>query len=632
MAQRSATTPKPFLSVAASALLLALIVTCALHVPHVAADASPEERLAARYSPIAYLKTQKKPCDDSGEPFTPGPVESVVGNPAVVLREAAGIGLGEDPVDAHGPSAADLAAQESDAYLDLPGDPFSPGCDYEREYRKWMAGKEPVAYARFATESGRSGSALQYWLWYPFNDFNNRHEGDWEMVQLTFAASTAAAALTQSPTSVAYAQHGGGETAAWGAAKLRIEDGHPVIYPAAGSHATHFSSHVFLGWGEHGTGFGCDDTSGPSTRVPLKAILLPEQVDPNGPFGWLLFPGRWGQRLPWEYNGPTGPQTKRQWDHPLSWADDLRKDSLALPDAPSVGPSPTGAFCALTAVGSQVLMAGIVNPIVVAIECLVLLAALFLLWRSVRGLLRPALSLYRRYWRVFIPVGLFLVPLGLASYLIGLLVSITPPGAWVLNLLDHDSSVRLAFMFAAGGPQDIIILLLVGPAIVRAVASSQSDRTPQIGDASRPAPGELRSLTAALLREVAVITLLALSVVGLPWALWQSVRWSFSSQAVVIGGARSGTRALALSTASVSKRWWQTFGVTAAFALIAVAPGPLIGIFLLIFAGQSVGLVNALGGFFYALTFPFATIGLTLFYLRQSSPRRDDSTQVAQNG
>ncbi|HVX31164.1 MAG TPA: hypothetical protein VHA53_11850, partial [Nitrolancea sp.] len=247
-----------------------------------------EERLAERYAPIAYLKTQKNECDENGEPYPPGPVETVLDNPAIALREGGALSLGEDPVDVLGPTAADLATQSSDAYLDLPGDPFRPGCDYEREYRKWMAGREPVAYARFATEEGRTGGALQYWLWYPFNDFNNRHEGDWEMIQITFAASTPEAALDETPTSVAYAQHGGGETAAWDASKLRKEDGHPVIYPAAGSHSTQFSSHVFLGWGENGTGFGCDDTTGPSTRVPLKAIVMPAQVDPKGPFAWLL--------------------------------------------------------------------------------------------------------------------------------------------------------------------------------------------------------------------------------------------------------------------------------------------------------------------------------------------------------
>ena len=33
--------------------------------------------------------------------------------------------------------------------------------------------------------------ALQYWLFYAFNDWNNLHEGDWEMIQLDFDAATA---------------------------------------------------------------------------------------------------------------------------------------------------------------------------------------------------------------------------------------------------------------------------------------------------------------------------------------------------------------------------------------------------------------------------------------------------------
>ena len=35
------------------------------------------------------------------------------------------------------------------------------------------------------TEAGRDGRlALQYWFFYPYNDYTNKHEGDWEMVQL----------------------------------------------------------------------------------------------------------------------------------------------------------------------------------------------------------------------------------------------------------------------------------------------------------------------------------------------------------------------------------------------------------------------------------------------------------------
>ena len=49
------------------------------------------------------------------------------------------------------------------------------------------AGKPTTSYAHIVTEPGKPGKlALQYWFYYPFNDFNNKHESDWEMVQLMF--------------------------------------------------------------------------------------------------------------------------------------------------------------------------------------------------------------------------------------------------------------------------------------------------------------------------------------------------------------------------------------------------------------------------------------------------------------
>ena len=68
----------------------------------------------------------------------------------------------------------------------------NPGCDYERWSRRLAAGSEPTVYAHVATEAGDPGQlALQYWFFYAFNDFNNTHEGDWEMIQLVFDADDA---------------------------------------------------------------------------------------------------------------------------------------------------------------------------------------------------------------------------------------------------------------------------------------------------------------------------------------------------------------------------------------------------------------------------------------------------------
>ena len=65
-----------------------------------------------------------------------------------------------------------------------------------------------------ADEEGHSDRiALQYRFYYPFNDYNNTHESDWEMVQLGFAAPDAATALQQNPVVVDFSQHEGVEQA-----------------------------------------------------------------------------------------------------------------------------------------------------------------------------------------------------------------------------------------------------------------------------------------------------------------------------------------------------------------------------------------------------------------------------------
>ena len=55
--------------------------------------------------------------------------------------------------------------------------------------------------------------ALQYWLYYAFNNWNNTHEADWEMIQLVFNAASAVEALERRPVEVGYSQHEGAERA-----------------------------------------------------------------------------------------------------------------------------------------------------------------------------------------------------------------------------------------------------------------------------------------------------------------------------------------------------------------------------------------------------------------------------------
>src|SRR5262249_9122519 len=146
-----------------------------------------------------------------------------------------------------------------------PGHALDPGCDYERWSRRLTKGSAPTVYAHVVAEPSHPGKlALQYWLYYVFNDWNNTHEGDWEMIQLVFPADDPRSALSREPLEVGYSQHEGAEKASWDAEKLERVDGtHPVVHPAAGSHANFYDEALFLG-SSASEGVGCDDTSGPT--------------------------------------------------------------------------------------------------------------------------------------------------------------------------------------------------------------------------------------------------------------------------------------------------------------------------------------------------------------------------------
>ena len=159
------------------------------------ADEAAEQRLAERFAPVVRLVHQDTECGP-GEPFRPSDVDAVLDNSTVALRGP----WDQDDLVAVAPTAEDLGAGLSGYHLDFPGNPLEPGCDYERWSRTATAGFEATTYAHVAIEPGREDRlAVQYWFFYPFNDYTNKHEGDWEMVQLLFATTDATQALDELP-------------------------------------------------------------------------------------------------------------------------------------------------------------------------------------------------------------------------------------------------------------------------------------------------------------------------------------------------------------------------------------------------------------------------------------------------
>ena len=268
----------------------------------------------------------------------------MLGNPRVKLVHHVD---GRDVVVKNAPTAADIAGLKDDYYLDLPGDPLSPKCDYAKDYAnlRYNNRAPPTTYAHIARETGHSGLVVQYWFFYYFNQFNDVHEGDWEGMQIAFDADTPAQALADGPSQIALFQHAGGERADWDDSKVQKEDTHPIVYPAAGSHATFYDNAIYIQNGQNGSGVGCDNTSEPLTRSQPEAIIVPTHAPPGANFQWLSYLGHWGEREKGFNNGPTGPVTKGQWLEPFSWMDGIRQDSPRLPGGTILGPAASTAFC-----------------------------------------------------------------------------------------------------------------------------------------------------------------------------------------------------------------------------------------------------------------------------------------------
>ena len=127
-------------------------------------------------------------------------------------------------------------------------------------------GPQPTVYAHVATDPAHPGKlALQYWLFYAFNDWNNLHEGDWEMIQLVFDAATRATRSTSSRRGRLQPARGSGAGRLGrrkARARRRYASGRD---PAAGSHANFFGEALFLGSSAE-QGVGCDDTTRAASR------------------------------------------------------------------------------------------------------------------------------------------------------------------------------------------------------------------------------------------------------------------------------------------------------------------------------------------------------------------------------
>ena len=618
-----------------------VIITAAAASSKATAATSPEQQLASRYSPVVELKKQRRLCG-KGEPYRPVQVDIVLDRKDVSLFDG---GSGRYRRLRRAPTAADLLSGPSDYYVDLPGHPITGRCSYQRWFERIGATAPNAVYAHIARERGQPGRlALQYWLYYIYNDFNDKHESDWEMVQLGFDADTVEEALKRSPVEVLYSQHEGAERASWDDDKLQKVDGtHVVTFPGAGSHANYFRNALWLGRSAD-EGLGCDDSTGPSTRVTPRAVVLPTHVPATSRLAWITFEGHWGQRERGFNDGPLGPNAKTQWTQPFSWAESVgRSRSFTVPGSAHAGLDASDFFCTGVA-GASDALDGIYASTWSALIAVCLLLALIVFsvtrtsWRpaplrpleqrrSAGQILRVSFGVYRLDWRSLFVISALVFPFTFVAALTAHLLLDLGPGQDLVQALGRETLLPvhvyvLLFVVIEVAP---LGLTIAATAIAASSLRLGMERIGTMGAYQR-AVHHARPLAGVLLRVVGIPLLLATTIVGLPIAVWYLGRTAIAVPACVLEDldARAAVRR---SKQLVGRHFWRISALTTLAVAAALFVGPLVGAVVLLETNLPVLLANLIGVGVSAALMPVVGITITLLFLdlrvRESEPAPD---------
>jgi Vacuolar protein sorting-associated protein 62 len=260
-----------------------------------------DKELAEQYAPVLYFAHDEKcyPVDVSYALNNSYLFE--VGNPTPISTS---------------PTKEMLANYTTDAfYLDNQRGTVAVGDDgIENDYQSKMNTLGFKVYAHVDTTE----NVIQYWFFYAFNGGNlNRHEGDWEMIQVLLSGGQ--------PLKVMYSQHYSGQSALW--RQVDKDGNHVKVYVARGSHANYIKPYSGK------IGVASDDVAD-NGKVLQPTDYTVEVLDIQP---WLNFAGHWGfygsnqsqasEAAILGEAGPNGPKfreggTSTMWQ-PLAWASSL---------------------------------------------------------------------------------------------------------------------------------------------------------------------------------------------------------------------------------------------------------------------------------------------------------------------
>jgi hypothetical protein len=197
----------------------------------------------------------------------------------------------------HGSTSYSSSQSRKEFFLQPPDDTVHNGAPASA-WRVYVHVKPSVVVA--------GGYDIQYWFFYPYNDFiaSVNHEADWEHITV----STNSAGAFQSAW---YAKHSDG--ARYTASQLSWNGTHPIVYSADGSHASYPAAGAWplvLGVSDH------TYDGGPVWQTWTNWVNVGEKSAPRNGQLFIKYGGRWGEvgELD-DTSGPQGPSFQGSWNN-----------------------------------------------------------------------------------------------------------------------------------------------------------------------------------------------------------------------------------------------------------------------------------------------------------------------------
>jgi hypothetical protein len=231
--------------------------------------------------------------------------------------------------------------------------------------------------------------------------------------------------------------------------------------------------------------------------------------------------------------------------------------------------------------------------------------------RSFGQVLSASARMYVKRPRVFLGIGLLLLPIGM---LIALLQWLVVVAFDLATALTGDVAGIAAFLaLVIGATLTLLGLSFVMAATACALVEIDAGRPVDARRAFGLAGRRLRPLLGGT--GLFVLMWIALTATGIlfPVALWMAIRWSLLAPVVELEHL-SGRAALRRSAQLVRRRWLRVGALVGLSAGLALAIGPLLGVLLIFATTAPLALLNVVAGIVYALALPFVALVTAYVY------------------